>query len=123
MCRPAPTRPRSAPLTAHPSTLSRSSAEPSASPCACLCRPAEPPDFYHSADVLLRARVTPVRVLAPLLGLLLLAFGLRVAGLETQSIWVDEGFSVDFSSRTATCMTDMWRARGGAGTVSDAQTP
>ncbi|MBV8086871.1 MAG: glycosyltransferase family 39 protein, partial [Chloroflexi bacterium] len=68
-----------------------------------------------------RARVAPFRVLAPLLGLLLLAFGLRVAGLETQSIWVDEGFSVDFSSRTAADMTAMWKARGGYGDIDNAQ--
>src|SRR5438309_4280960 len=60
-----------------------------------------------------------VRILASLLGLLLLGFGLRVAGLETQSIWVDEGFSVDFSSRTAADMTAMWKARGGFGQITD----
>ncbi|MFI5266653.1 MAG: glycosyltransferase family 39 protein, partial [Chloroflexota bacterium] len=53
--------------------------------------------------------------------MLLLAFGLRVAGLETQSIWVDEGFSVDFASQTASQMTAMWKARGGFGVISDPQ--
>jgi hypothetical protein len=62
------------------------------------------------------------RVLAPLLGLLLLAFGLRVAGLERQSIWVDEGFSVDFASRSAADMTAMWKARGGVGAITDSET-
>ena len=58
------------------------------------------------------------RWLAALMGLLLLAFGLRVAGLERQSIWVDEGFSVDFASQSASQMTAMWKARGGFGVVS-----
>jgi 4-amino-4-deoxy-L-arabinose transferase-like glycosyltransferase len=61
-----------------------------------------------------------LRWLAPLMGLLLLAFGLRVAGLESQSIWVDEGFSVDFATRSASDMTAMWKARGGVGEISDA---
>ncbi|HVA26095.1 MAG TPA: glycosyltransferase family 39 protein [Chloroflexota bacterium] len=51
--------------------------------------------------------------------MLLLAFGLRVAGLERQSIWVDEGFSVDFSSLSAGDMTAMWKARGGFGVISN----
>jgi hypothetical protein len=71
----------------------------------------------------LPARAAPFRCLAPLLALLLLAFGLRVAGLESQSIWVDEGFSIDFSSKTAACMTEMWKARGGSSLVSDSQAP
>src|SRR5437867_8067271 len=65
------------------------------------------------------SRTPTLRLLAPLMGLLLLAFGLRVAGLERQSIWVDEGFSVDFASRTAADMTAMWKARGGVGAITD----
>ncbi|HLQ32861.1 MAG TPA: glycosyltransferase family 39 protein [Chloroflexota bacterium] len=42
-----------------------------------------------------------------------------MAGLEAQSIWVDEGFSVDFASRTAADMTAMWKARGGVGAITD----
>jgi len=71
--------------------------------------------------VVARARNPGWKLLALLLGLLLIAFGLRVAGLEQQSIWVDEGFSVDFSSRTASDMTAMWKARGGASIISDPQ--
>jgi len=66
-----------------------------------------------------RAHSAPLRLLGPLLGLLLLTFGLRVAGLETQSIWVDEGFSIDFSTRTASDMTAMWKARGGSSEITD----
>jgi mannosyltransferase len=68
------------------------------------------------------SRIVSSRLLAALLGVLLLAFGLRVAGLERQSIWVDEGFSVDFASQTASQMTAMWKARGGFGVISDPQT-
>ncbi|HEX6512129.1 MAG TPA: glycosyltransferase family 39 protein, partial [Chloroflexota bacterium] len=66
-------------------------------------------------------RVAPPRLLAALAGLLLLTFGLRVAGLETQSIWVDEGFSIDFSSRTASDMLAMWKGRGGVAAITDMQ--
>jgi hypothetical protein len=61
--------------------------------------------------------------LALLVALLLVTFGLRVAALDAQSIWVDEGFSVDFATRTAGCMTEMWKARGGSSVISDSQTP
>ncbi len=65
-----------------------------------------------------RGRPRPA-VVAALVALLLLTFGLRVMRLEVQSIWVDEGFSVDFASRTASDMTAMWKARGGVGAIDD----
>ncbi|MBV8084002.1 MAG: glycosyltransferase family 39 protein [Chloroflexi bacterium] len=70
-----------------------------------------------------RGRALGGRPLALLVALLLVTFGLRVAALEAQSIWVDEGFSIDFATRTATCMTEMWKARGGSSVVSDSQAP
>ena len=67
-----------------------------------------------------RARFAGSWQLWSLILLLVAAFGLRVMRLEVQSIWVDEGFSVDFASRTAADMTAMWKARGGVGVIDNA---
>ncbi|MGH2468852.1 MAG: glycosyltransferase family 39 protein, partial [Chloroflexota bacterium] len=66
-----------------------------------------------------RARLAGSWQLRSLVLLLVAAFGLRVMRLEVQSIWVDEGFSVDFASRTAADMTAMWKARGGVGVIDN----
>lgn len=44
-----------------------------------------------------------------------MAFALRIYRLPVQSVWVDEGYSVDFASRGAAEMLNMWQAKRGFG--------